>query len=54
MPARKLARLEKEISSISTEGVTINVREGTRLHSEITGMLRKRHLVSGIKDMAVL
>ncbi len=55
MPATKLAKLEKELgSNISTEGVNINVSKGTRLYGEIRRLLKKRHKVSVIKDLALL
>ncbi len=54
MPAAKLARLEKEIDNVHTEGVRINISKGTQLYSEIKRMLKHRHNVSGIKSMALL
>jgi hypothetical protein len=54
MPATKLARLEKEISNVNTEGVNIRLPKGTRLYNEIRRLLKKRHKVSDIKGIALL
>ena len=55
MPATKLAKLEMELGSTNnTESVNINVTKGTRLYREIRRLLKKRHRVSVIKDLALL
>jgi|GEM_PF-6666709 len=51
MPAAKLAHLEKELSMLNLESLSINVKKGTVLHTEIKHMLSHRHFVSGVKSM---